>query len=316
MFKKDFPIFNNHLIYLDSAASSQKPKAVLDCMVDFYEHRYSNVHRGTCALANTATQMYENARQAVAEFIGADKKEIVFTKGATEAVNLVADSYAQTLESNDEILVCIAEHHANFVPWQQACLKAGALFKTFNILPDGTWDFDDFKKKLTDKTKLVAVSGMSNVLGVLNPVQDLVDYAHRSRAKVLLDAAQSICHTPVDVKKSGCDYLVFSGHKIYGPTGIGVLYGKSDALNALKPYQFGGDMIDRVTIEKTTFAELPARLEAGTPPIAEAIGLESALEYIAHIGWSRIQEHEKEVFGGNSIFGKSGFEIGVSVFQC
>ena len=296
MFKKDFPMFDNKLFYLDSAASSQKPKKVMDTLSDFYTHHYSNVHRGTCALANTATQMYEDARQAVAKLVNADKKEIIFTKGATEAINLVASGYAQTLKKGDEVLVCISEHHANFVPWQQACLKSGATFKVFDILPDGTWDMDDFKKKLSTKTKLVAIAGMSNVLGVLNPVSELIDLAHQKGAKVLLDAAQSICHTSTNVKKLDCDYMAFSGHKIYGPTGIGVLYGKKEVLEELPPYQFGGDMIDKVTISKTTFAELPARLEAGTPPIAEAIGLRSALDYIQQIGWDKIQKHEKQVF--------------------
>ena len=296
MFKKDFPIFDNQLVYLDSAASSQKPKRVIDTLFDFYTKYYSNVHRGTCALANTATQMYEEARQTVAEFISADKKEVIFTKGATEAINLVASGYTQTLKKGDEVLICISEHHANFVPWQQACLKSGATFKVFDILPDGTWDMDDFKKKLTTKTKLVAVAGMSNVLGVLNPVSKLIDLAHQKGAKVLLDVAQSICHTPTDVKKLDCDYLAFSGHKIYGPTGIGVLYGRKEVLENLPPYQFGGDMIDKVTISKTTFAQLPARLEAGTPPIAEAIGLKSALDYVMQIGWDKIQRHEKRVF--------------------
>ncbi len=296
MFKEDFPIFDDQLIYLDSAASSQKPKPVLDTMLSFYTHQYSNVHRGTCALASRATQMYEDARQTVADFISADKKEIIFTKGATEAINLVASGYAQTLKTGDEVLVCISEHHANFVPWQQACLKSGATFKVFGILPDGTWDMDDFNKKLTTKTKLVAIAGMSNVLGVLNPVKEIINFAHKNGVKVLVDSAQSICHSAIDVKKMDCDYLAFSGHKIYGPTGIGVLYAKKEVLEQLPPYQFGGDMIDIVSVEKTTFAQLPARLEAGTPPIAEAIGLSSALDYVQQIGWDKVQAHGKCVF--------------------
>lgn len=296
MFKKDFPIFNDKLIYLDSAASAQKPRVVVDALNDFYEKHYSNVHRGTCSLANEATQMYENARQKVANFIGANTKEIIFTKGATEAINLVASGYTQTLKPDDEILVCISEHHANFVPWQQTCLKSKAKFKVFNILPDGSWDMNDFKEKLTDKTKLVAISGMSNVLGVLNPVSEIIYLAHQKNAKVLLDTAQSICHAPVNVKELDCDYLAFSGHKIYGPTGIGILYGKNELLEKMPPYQFGGDMIDKVTIKNTTFAELPARLEAGTPPISEAVGLKVALEYIEEIGWKKLQNHEKANF--------------------
>jgi len=296
MFKKDFSIFDDKLIYLDSAASAQKPQVVIDSLTDFYAHYYSNVHRGTCSLANNATKMYEDARQAVARFIGADTKEIIFTKGATEAINLVASGYAQTLKPNDEVLICISEHHANFVPWQQACLKSGATFKVFSILPDGTWDMNDLKKKLSPKTKLVAVAEMSNVLGVLNPVSELINLVHQKGAKVLLDASQSICHSPIDVKKLDCDYMAFSGHKIYGPTGIGVLYGKKEVLEKLPPYQFGGDMIDKVSVKETTFAELPACLEAGTPPIAEAIALKSALDYMAQIGWNKIQKQEKSIF--------------------
>ncbi len=296
MYKKDFPIFQNDVIYLDSAASAQKPKCVIEAVAEFYTRFYSNVHRGTCALSNTATQMYENARQRVADFIGAEASEIIFTKGATESVNLLANSYTQTLQKGDEVLVCISEHHANFVPWQQACLKTGAQFKVFNILDDGRIDLEDFQKKLTANTKLVAVAGMSNVLGVLNPIDRIIQLSHQKGAEVVVDAAQSICHHPVDVKKLGCDYLVFSGHKIYAPTGIGVLYGNKISLEKIKPYQFGGDMIDRVSIDATTFAPLPARLEAGTPPIAEAIGLSRALDYITQVGWKQIGESERDLF--------------------
>ena len=296
MFKKDFPIFDNSLIYLDSAASAQKPKIVVEALSDFYLKDYSNVHRGTCELANRATRMYESARKKVAEFIGSDEKEIVFTKGATEAINMVATGYGQLLKPDDEVLVSISEHHANFVPWQQLCLKTGAKFCVFNVKEDGSWDLDDFKAKLNENTKIVAVSVMSNVLGVINPVKKLTDIAHQFGAKVLLDGAQSVAHIPTNVKDFGCDYFVFSGHKVYGPTGIGVLYGSLDSLEKLPPYQFGGDMVKDVFIDKTTFADLPAKLEAGTPPIAEAIALQSALNYIQNIGWEEIQKNEKQVF--------------------
>lgn len=296
MFKKDFPIFDNSLIYLDSAASAQKPKMVVEALSDFYLKDYSNVHRGTCELANRATRMYESARKKVAEFIGSDEKEIVFTKGATEAINMVATGCGQLLKPTDEVLVCVAEHHANFVPWQQLCFKTGAKFCVFNVKEDGSWDLDDFKAKLNENTKIVAVSAMSNVLGVINPVKKLTDMAHQFGAKVLLDGAQSVAHMPTNVKDLGCDYFVFSGHKIYAPTGIGVLYGSLDSLEKLPPYQFGGDMVKDVFIDKTTFADLPARLEAGTPPIAEAIGLQSALNYIQNIGWEEIQKNENQVF--------------------
>ncbi len=296
MFKKDFKIFNKKYVYLDSAASAQKPQAVLDRLMSFYQNEYANVHRSSCQLALRATMAYENARQTVADFIHADVKEIVFTKGTTDAINLVAASYAQTLNKGDELLVCIAEHHANFVPWQQACVLSGATFKTFNVKDDGTWGLDDFKKQLTKRTKVVAVAQLSNVLGVVNPVEKVVKAAHAVGAKVMVDLAQSIAHIPTDVQKLDCDYAAFSGHKIYGPNGIGVLYGKRDALEALRPYQFGGDMVDKVTVAKTTFAEVPARFVAGTPPIANAVGLAEALKYLSQIGWKKLQGEEDKVF--------------------
>ncbi|MGN0919287.1 MAG: aminotransferase class V-fold PLP-dependent enzyme [Alphaproteobacteria bacterium] len=293
MFKKDFPILAQNVTYLDSAATTQKPKVLLHQTDIFYKKEYANVHRGTCALANQATAMYEKAREIVADFIGAESKNIIFTKGATEAINLVASGYAQILKEEDEVLVSIAEHHANFVPWQQACLHSKATFKVFNILPDGRLDMDDFKAKLSDKTKIVAVAHISNVLGVENPIKEIVKYAHEKGAKVLLDTAQSVSHLPISVKDLDVDYLAFSGHKVYAPTGIGVLYGKTECLNELPPYQFGGDMIDEVKVEGTTFALPPAKFEAGTPPITQAIGLAVSLEYLKKIGLDKIQRHEK-----------------------
>ena len=295
MFKKDFPILAQNITYLDSAATTQKPKVLLNQTDAFYKKKYANVHRGTCALANHATTMYEEAREKVADFIGAESKNIVFTKGATEAINLVASGYTQMLHEGDEVLVSIAEHHANFVPWQQACLRSGATLKVFNILPDGRFDMDDFKAKLSDKTKVVAVAHISNVLGIVNPVKEIVKLTHGKGAKVLLDAAQSVSHLPIDVKELDVDYLAFSGHKVYGPTGIGVLYGKAECLNELPPYQFGGDMIDEVKVEGTTFALAPAKFEAGTPPITQAIGLGFSLEYLKNIGYDKIQKHEKNL---------------------
>jgi len=296
MLKKDFKIFEKPYIYLDSAASAQKPQVVLERLMSFYQNEYANVHRGSCHLAVKATELYEEARQTVADFIHADVKEIVFTKGATEAINLVAASYAKTLKQGDEVLVCIAEHHANFVPWQQACEHSGATFKTFNVLDDGMWDLKDVERRLTKHTKVVAVAALSNVLGVVNPVEKVVKLAHEVGAKVMIDLSQSIAHAPIDVEELDCDYAAFSGHKIYGPNGIGVLYGKSGALEELKPYQFGGDMVDKVTVEKTTFSEVPARFEAGTPPIANAIGLSEALKYVSKIGWAKIQDEETRFF--------------------
>jgi len=296
MYKADFPIFENQkLIYLDSAASAQKPEVVLDAMDTFYKTIYSNVHRGNCAMAITATEQYEQARQTVADFIHTTPQNIVFTKGTTEAVNLIASGFTQLLKPGDEVLISMAEHHAVFVPWQQACLKSGATFKIVNILPDGRLDMDDLNAKLSPKTKLVAIAQMSNVLGVINPVAEIARLAHAVGALMLVDGAQSVAHLPIDVAQLDCDYFVFSGHKIYGPTGVGVLYGKKEALELLPPYQFGGDMIKEVSSEKTTFADLPARLEAGTPPIVETIGLAAALRYVSKIGMAQIAAYEQEL---------------------
>lgn len=293
-YKKDFPIFDNSdLVYLDSAASAQKPRVVLRAMNDFYESSYSNIHRGTCSLAVHATELYENARQKVADFIHTRSKNIIFTKGATDAINMVAAGIGQSLKPGDEILVSIAEHHANFVPWQQICLKTGATFKVFNVLQDGQIDLQDFKSKLSLNTKMVAVAQLSNVLGVVNPVHEMAQMAHNVGAQILVDGAQSIAHMPVNVEELGVDFFVFSSHKLYGPTGIGVLYGKRPALENLPPYQFGGDMVKEVTVQKTTFAELPARLEAGTTPFVEAVGMGVAIDYILSIGIDKIAAYEQ-----------------------
>lgn len=293
-YKKDFPIFDNSdLVYLDSAASAQKPRVVLRAMNDFYESSYSNIHRGTCSLAVHATELYENARQKVADFIHTRSKNIIFTKGATDAINMVAAGIGQSLKPGDEILVSIAEHHANFVPWQQICLKTGATFKVFNVLQDGQIDLQDFKSKLSSNTKMVAVAQLSNVLGVVNPVHEMAQMAHNVGAQILVDGAQSIAHMPVNVEELGVDFFVFSSHKLYGPTGIGVLYGKRTALENLPPYQFGGDMVKEVTVQKTTFAELPARLEAGTTPFVEAAGMGVAIDYILSIGIDKIAAYEQ-----------------------
>ena len=237
MFKSDFPIFQNHLnlVYLDSAASAQKPKCVLDAMYDFYTYSYSNVHRGNCDIAAQATHLYENARQTVADFIGTTPKNIVFTSGATASVNLVVNGYEKLLKAGDEILIFVGEHHADFVPWQQVCKRTGAIFKIIDVNSDGTVNMDDFALKLSNHTKLIAITHLSNVLGAVNPIRKIADMAHAKGAKILVDGAQSIAHIPVNVQDLDCDYFVFSGHKLYGPTGIGVLYGKTEALEILSP---------------------------------------------------------------------------------
>ena len=296
MFKDDFPLLlNTGVTYLDSAASAQKPACVLDTLDRFYRNDYANVHRGQCDIAVKATTLYEESRKTIASFIKADSKNIIFTKGATESINLVANGYEHLLKPGDEVLISIAEHNANFVPWQQIALRTGAILKIFNVLPDGGFDMDDFRAKLSDKTRLVAVTQLSNVLGMVNPISDIIKMAHGVGAKVLIDGAQGITHLPVSVTDLDCDYYAFSGHKLYGPTGIGVLYGKMEALEMLPPYQFGGDMIKTVSVTKTEFADIPARFEAGTPPFPEAIGLASAIRYLSQIGMTKIEEHEQNL---------------------
>ncbi len=322
MYQSDFPLLEHEpIVYLDSAASTQKPWCVLEKMFQFYTQSYANVHRGSCALANQATILYEEARQKVARFIHALPSQVVFTKGTTESINLIANSYAQTLREGDEVLISIAEHHANFVPWQQACLKSKATLKTFRVLPSGEIDLDDYYKQLSSKTKLVAVTHLSNVLGIVNPIETIVQTAHNVGAKVVVDGAQSIAHMPIDVQQLNCDFFVFSGHKLYAPTGIGVLYGTSNVLEMLQPYQFGGDMIKEVTIQQSTFADVPAKFEAGTPPIAQAIGLGFALDYLSHIGMAKIESQETELtcylldslkqFSGIQLLGDSSMKKGI-----
>ena len=295
MFKEDFPLLKNQVCYLDSAASAQKPETVLRCMDQFYRTSYANVHRGQCMIAVQATNLYEQARHTVADFIHAQPQNIIFTKGTTESINLVASGYREILKPGDEVLISMAEHHADFVPWQQVCLRTGATFKVFRILPDGRLDLNDFQAKLSSKTKVVAVTQLSNVLGIVNPIREITDLSHQVGARVLVDGAQGIAHLPMDITELNCDYYVFSGHKLYGPTGIGVLYGKTEALEELPPYQFGGDMIKTVSVEKTEMADIPARFEAGTTPFVEAIGLAESIRYLSRIGMSSICEHEHKL---------------------
>jgi len=296
MFKEKFPIFKKtDMVFLDSAASTQKPQVVLDTLLNFYQTEYANVHRGSCHLSNIATIKYEQARQTIAHFINAPKNQIIFTKGATESINLVAQGYLSLLQPEDEVLVSIAEHHANFVSWQQVAKKAGARFVTFDIKSNGELDLDDFKEKLTSKTKIVAVSYLSNVLGVENPVSEIISQAHKMGARVLIDGAQAIAHKKVDLETLDADYFVFSGHKMYAPTGIGVLYGKKEALETLPPYQYGGDMVREVGLKETTFKDIPYKFEAGTPPFAEAIALASAAHFLTDISMEKIERYEKEL---------------------
>ena len=299
--RDDFDIFQNkinnkNIVYLDSAASAQKPHCVIEKMSYIYKNFYANVHRGMYDISEQITAEYENARQIVANFIGASNKEVVFTRNATESINLVAATWAETnLNVGDEILVSEAEHHANLVPWQRVCEKKGCTLKVFKISDEGDFIKEEFFKELSPKTKLVAVTAMSNVLGTVFPIKEIVIDAHNAGAKVLVDACQFAVHHKIDVKDIDCDFLAFSGHKLYGPTGIGVLYGKEYLLNNMPPYQTGGDMVEKVTYQKTTFALAPARFEAGTPAITEAIGLGEAIKYVLDLGFENIVQHEQEL---------------------
>lgn len=300
--RQDFPILQKLIdgkpnIYLDSAASAQKPKAVINIMNRILKNEYANVHRGTYALSDKITDEYEKARIIVQKFLNArSAQEIVFTRNATEAINLVAYSWAmENLHQGDEILISEAEHHANLIPWQIVCQKKGCVLRVFKIGDDGAYLPHEFTKSLSDKVKLVAVTAMSNVLGTIFPIKTITAEANKIGAKVLIDACQAAVHQKIDVQDIDCDFLAFSGHKTYGPTGIGVLYGKSELLKSMPPYQTGGDMVDKVTYQHTTFAEPPSRFEAGTPAIVEAIGLGEALRYMQKIGLENITLHEQEL---------------------
>lgn len=300
--RKDFPIFSLKIngkpnVFLDSGASAQKPQCVIDRMMDIYSKEYANVHRGSYFLSEEITANYEKSREIVKKFLNAaSSSEIVFTRNATEAINLVASTWGRKfLTKIDEVIITEAEHHANLVPWQNLRDEIGFELKICKIKDDGSFDMDDYQKKLNGKTRLVAVSGMSNVLGSIFPLQKIISQAHDYGAKVLVDACQYAVHQKINVQELDCDFLVFSGHKTYGPTGIGVLYGKYDILLSMPPYQFGGDMVDVVTYQTTTFDVPPARFEAGTPAIVQAIGLGVALEYMMNIGMDKIMNHEKKL---------------------
>ena len=300
--RKDFPVLELQVnglpnTFLDSAASAQKPQMVIDKMVNIYSKEYSNVHRGSYLLSEEITSEYEEARKKVQKFLGAKKdSEIVFTRNATEAINLVAATWGRKfLSSKDRVVISEAEHHANLVPWQVLRDEIGFELKIFKINDDGSFNPEEYQKSLNDNTKLVAITGMSNVLGTVFPLKEIIASAHQKGAKVLVDACQYIVHQPVDVVDLDCDFLAFSGHKIYGPTGVGVLYGKEELLSIMPPYQFGGDMVDVVTYEKTTFDVPPARFEAGTPAIVQAIGLGAALDYVMNLGMDAIKAHEDEL---------------------
>jgi cysteine desulfurase / selenocysteine lyase len=300
--REDFPILGMQvhgkpLVYLDNAASAQKPRAVLDRLTQAYTSEYSNVHRGLHYLANAATEGYEGAREKVAGFLNAGRSnEIIFTRGATEAINLVAQTFGrERIGPGDEIVLSIMEHHANIVPWHFLRERQGAVIKWAPVDEDGNFLIDEFEKLLTDRTKMVAVTQMSNVLGTVVPVKEVVRIAHARGIPVLVDGAQSSVHLDVDVRDIDCDFYVITGHKLYGPTGIGALYGKHEHLSAMPPFNGGGEMIREVATGWITYGDPPHRFEAGTPPIVQAIGLGAAIDYINSIGKSRIKAHESSL---------------------
>ena len=300
--RKDFPIlkeeFNNkQLTYLDSGASSQKPVQVINALQKFYQQQYANIHRGIYALSADATEMYDEARRKVAHFINANTwREVVFTRNTTESINLVAYSWGhQNIKNGDAILISEMEHHANHVPWLQLCERTGAELRFIPLTTDGRLDMEAFDRLLDDRVKLVAVTSMSNVLGTITPVVEIARKAHAVGAIVLLDGAQSVPHMPTDVQALDCDFLAFSSHKMLGPTGIGVLYGKRALLEAMPPFLTGGDMIHKVDYEKAEWAPIPQKFEAGTPAIAETIGLGAAIDYLSEIGMQRVRQHEIEL---------------------
>jgi cysteine desulfurase/selenocysteine lyase len=300
--RQDFPILKEKirgkdLVYLDNAATCQKPQAVIDSIVHVYSHDYANVHRGVHTLSVRSTDKFEAARTKVKEFINASSdKEIIFVKGATEAINLVAQTYGKAnIKAGDEVLITAMEHHSNIVPWQMLCEQTGAVLRVAPINQTGELIFAEFEQLLSDKTKLVSVVHMSNALGTINPVKAIIEAAHSKNIPVLLDGAQAIPHITVDVQALDCDFYVFSGHKLYAPTGTGVLYGKQALLEAMPPYQGGGDMIRKVTFTETEYNTLPYKFEAGTPNIADVIGLGTAIDYINAIGMPVIAAYEAEL---------------------
>jgi len=300
--RSDFPILHREvngkpLIYLDNAATTQKPRRVIERIATYYENENSNIHRGVHFLSQLATDDYEEARRKVQGFLNArDTREIIFVRGATEGINLVAQSYGRSrLSAGDEILITAMEHHSNIVPWQMVCEATGARLRVIPMNPSGELILDEFNRLLNEKTRIVAVNHVSNALGTVNPVKQIIRSAHEAGAVVLVDGAQSAPHFQVDMQKLDADFFVFSGHKMYGPTGIGVLYGKAGILEEMPPWEGGGDMILSVTFEKTTYNTLPHKFEAGTPNIAGVVGLGAAIDYLDEIGLSRIAAYEKEL---------------------
>jgi cysteine desulfurase / selenocysteine lyase len=316
--REDFPILRQdirgkRLVYLDNAATSQKPQTVIDAVTRFYTAENANIHRGVHYLSDRATVAYDEVREKVAHFINArTSREVVFTRGTTEGINLVAQSYGRTfLRPGDEVLITGMEHHSNIVPWQLVCEQTGAVLRAARINDAGELDLGSFEGLLTERTRLVAVVHLSNALGTINPVKRLISMAHARGVPVLIDGAQSAPHLAVDVQDLDCDFLAFSGHKLFGPTGVGVLYGRESLLERMPPYQGGGDMIASVTLERSTWAGLPAKFEAGTPMIAQVMGLGAAVDYVTQLGLDRISawEHQLLTYATERIIGIEGLKV-------
>ena len=300
--RRDFPILSREingspLVYLDNGATTQKPAAVIDTIDEYYREHNSNVHRGVHSLSQLATTLYEHARENVRRFIGAGyAEEILFTKGTTDSINLVASAFGDAfIKAGDEIIISAMEHHANIVPWQMLCQRKGAQLKVIEITPEGELNLDSFAQLLCDKTRLVAITQVSNALGSINPVKSIISQARAMGAKTLIDGAQAVPHFPINVQALDVDFYAFSGHKLFGPTGVGILYGKQELLNVMPPYQGGGNMIKKVTFEKTTYNELPHKFEPGTPNIAGGIGLSAAIDYLTALDAQAIQAHEHQL---------------------
>lgn len=331
MNRSDFPIldqlvYKKPLVYFDNAATTQKPKEVIDALSNYYETLNSNIHRGVHCLSQKATEEFEIARKCVQQFIhAAHDYEIVFTRGATESINLVASSFGRTfIEAGDEIIISEMEHHSNIVPWQFLCEDRGAVLKVLPFAENGELLLDQLESLITPRTKIVAVTHVSNTLGTINPVKQIIEIAHAHHLPVMIDGAQAVAHCPVDVQDLDCEFYCFSGHKMYGPMGIGVMYGKEEWLNRMKPYQGGGEMISNVTFEKTTYNELPFKFEAGTPAVGDVIGLRKAIEYMQSVGVQAIADYENELLqygteqllqiDGLRIYGQSAHKAAVISF--
>lgn len=330
--RMDFPLLQQKingkpLVYFDNGASSQKPQSVIDAITTFYSQQNANVHRGVYTLSQIATDAYDQSREKLAKYIGAPHAEsVIFTSGTTDSINLVAQAWGRdNLKPGDELICTEMEHHSNMVPWQMIAKELGVVLKYIPIKDNGTLDMQAYDRLLNPKVKLVTAVHISNTLGIVNPVEDIIEKAHAVGAKVLIDGAQAVAHKPVDVAKLDCDFYAFSGHKILGPTGIGILYGKREILEKTRPYKGGGDMIDRVTLKGTTYAALPFRFEAGTPNIAGAIGLGAAIDYLHELDWSAIATYEEEMLNyftrelcsieGMTIYGTEAEKVPVISFR-